>query len=74
MSRAFACFERVTLVRVGPLDVPPRLEAMLAGAASEFVIHPGGPPGRPGLPPSDWSKPGYQNDYGMLRWRSLAEC
>jgi hypothetical protein len=51
LSRAFACFERVTLVRVGPLDVPPRLEAMLAGAGCEVVDHPGGEPGPPGVTP-----------------------
>jgi hypothetical protein len=45
LARAFARFERVTVVRVGSLDIPPRIEARLRAAATEVVIHPVGTPG-----------------------------
>jgi hypothetical protein len=43
MVRAFRSFDRVTLVRVGALDIPPRFESRLMHAAGEIIEHAGGP-------------------------------
>lgn len=55
LVRAFAGFERVTLVLVGALGVPHRVEAGLKGAAHEVIEYPGGdrPPGVTPLGPQE---------------------
>jgi hypothetical protein len=46
--RAFGGFEQVTVVRVGPLGIPSRIETLLVGGATAVIDHPHPANSRPG--------------------------